>query len=229
MKVLILVLSSRNDKYQLMIDTIKETWGSNKQENVDIIYYFGNNNKTEMIDNNLYLTTSEKHSMMGPRTLNAFEYLINEDFDYIFRVNAGCYIRQDILLEFLKNKPRENFYSGIIGNYMGITYCSGSGYFLSKDIVKKLVKDKNNLRLYYSNGQNCVDDVAVGEMITRFGVKPDLNAIRLSICDGKNEYQIGDKTVSNIDDGKIYHYRLRSNNRYDDINNMHLLHKKYRM
>lgn len=220
-------MGHRNGIYNSFITALKETWTKKESSQTKIIFYYGGAPEPKLLGNELFLTTPESFPLMGVRTLEAFNHLQNFDYNYIIRINSGAFIRQEILDEFLSDKPKENFYCGIIGNYKNIKYCSGSCYIISKDVVKKILDIKQQIKLHYDNGEICVDDVAIGELIAKVGVKIDERAIRLSICNNNYEYQIGDKTVSNIPKNNIYHYRLRSDNRELDIKNMYKLYKEF--
>ena len=231
MKILILILSSVNGSYSNIIQTVKNTWYQRNVDDVRKIFYFGNSNRNELIGDELFLTIGEDYYLMGPRTLSAFEYTQNLDYDYVFRVNAGSYIHQENLVKFLQNKPRTNFYSGIVGNYMGVEYASGSGYILSKNLVNRLINDKHTIRIQFPTGELCVDDTAIGEMVSRYGVKVDRSAMRISYISNspthqETEMQIGDSQVPFISQDDNYHYRLRSYDRNIDIQRMVDLHKK---
>jgi hypothetical protein len=87
------------------------------------------------------------------------------DFDYIFRTNSSSYVDKKLLKEYLKDKPRNNFYSAIIGNHNGISFGSGCGYFLSRDLVHFLIDHKNELDL------TLIDDVSVGKLLSKYNIE----------------------------------------------------------
>ena len=227
MKILILVLSTNQDQYSPILDAVKKTWYSHSVDNIRKIFYYGNSKENILVGDNLYLTDPERLEFIGPRTLNAFEYVKYLEYDYIVRVNAGSYIHQENLLRFLQDKPLNNFYCGIVGNYHNIEYASGSAYIISRDLVDKLIQDKNKIRLLYPHGELCIDGVATGEMVSKYGVRVDRSSLRISYCNSDVEYQIGDKAVEFISDDVNYHYRLRSNDRQLDIKRMYDLHNKF--
>ena len=231
MKILILILSSVNGSYSDILKTVKKTWYQHEVDNVRKIFYFGNSTENTLVGDDLFLTDNEHYHLMGPRTLSAFNYTKDFEYDYLLRVNAGSYIHQENLVKYLKDKPRTNFYSGIVGNYRGIEYASGSGYILSRNLVHKLIEDRNLIRIYFDNGELCVDDVAIGEMISRYGVRVDRTALRVSyVSNYQGHFQIesqkGDSEILSIPQEDNYHYRLRSWDRNIDIQRMIDLHKK---
>jgi hypothetical protein len=224
-KVLILILASSRPDYKKLEDSIKSTWFNLKNEDVEIIFYSDNDTelkkeqKAFLRGNNLILPCPDGHNYHSVKTVLALDWVLqNYDFDYIYRSNLGAFVYPDRIVKFLDDKPKEKFYCGIVGNdtfYFGrnIRFASGSGYFMSKDLVK-LVCDKKNEFIY------SMDDVAMGEFLNRHNIEINKSARRHNICDGKTFYQIGEQEVDNIPEEEIYHIRLRSDNRDIDIQNM---------
>jgi len=192
-KVLILVLTAKSGDFPMLEETARNTWGSIKNEDIEIFYYHGASPKDEIVGDTIYSTSPEGYHNVGKKTLTAFELLKNKEFDYLFRTNTSSYIVQENLLKFLENKPRQNYYSGIQGSQYNIDYCSGSGYLISRDVFEKVIQYKK-----FWNHQ-LIDDVAIGNLIKSFNVKISEGATRLNIhdlerpyelCDLKNHYHI---------------------------------------
>jgi hypothetical protein len=233
-KVIILVMSSSNPIYQELEISIKETWFNYRNDDVEIIFYKDNQNLIDKKDYSvldgfdLILPCNDGFYTLGQKTIMAFEWVKkNYEFDYLYRSNLGAFVDIENLLYFLKDKPKDKFYCGIIGRdtyYLRkeVKFASGSGYFLSKDLVN-IVCDNKDMWLH-----NVVDDVALGELLSKFQIEVNNNAIRKNICDDKVFYQLGDKETDNIDDSEVYHIRLRSTNRKIDIENMKNIYEKYK-
>lgn len=230
-KLLILVMCSSSHLYEKLENTIKNTWFNYKTDDVEIIFYKDNTFKEKfnypILDNcDLILPIEDGFFTLGHKTLMSFEWVNNKyDYEYIYRSNLGAYVDIKNILTFLLDKPKNNFYCGIIGKdsyYLGreVEFASGSGYFLSKNLVELVLKYKNMWN------HNIVDDVALGELLSNFNIKVDKRAKRKNISNNEVFYQIGDKNVEYINDCDIYHVRLRSDNREEDINNMIKLYKK---
>lgn len=231
-KLVILVMcSSSSNLYNNLESCIRETWFNNKRDDVDVIFYKDNQNDSEKynypIFNNfdLVLPINDGLFNLGHKTIMAFEWVNqNYDYEYIYRSNLGAFVDIKNILSFLSDKPKDNFYCGIVGKdsfYLGreVEFASGSGYFLSKNLVELVVKNK------YMWKHNVIDDVALGELLSQFNIKVDRRAKRKNITDGNIFYQIGDNIVEYIDDDEVYHIRLRSDNREEDIKNMKELYK----
>lgn len=231
-KIVILVLASSNPHYKSLENTIKETWFNLKNDDVDIIFYSDNQSEEERLTypvlkgDNLILPCDDGYYFSGVKTVLAYDWLLkNYDFEYVYRSNLGAYVSPKKMLKFIEDKPKENFYCGIHGFdtfHLGfsVSFISGSGYFLSKDVVQKVI---DNHAIW---PHRAVDDVALGWVMEQLNVPINSSATRMNIGDGITDYNIGDKFVDSIPEEEIYHVRLRSENRQLDIDNMILLYKK---
>lgn len=200
MKIIICVLSLEKEPYISLEKTIRETWGNNTTPNVEIIYYYGNGDENKLVGDKFYSKTPEGLYNIGYKTLNLFEYLINnKDFDYIFRTNSSSYVDIGKLIDYIEDKSKKDFYSGVIGNHGGINFASGSGYFISKDLVDLVLQNKNKW------DHSLIDDVSLGKLLSENNV----NIYKGNRCD-----MIKPTDYKN----NHYHYRVKSeNNRYNDI------------
>lgn len=201
MKIIIIVLSyNDNNIYSKFYEAQKKTWDSEKINDIDTYYLFGNHSCNEIIGKELLVNIPEPD--YGNKTLNSFILVDSMDYDYIFRTNSSSYIDKSLLLEYVKDKPKEKYYSGVIGTYNGIEFASGSGYFLSKDLVKLVIDNRNMWNL------NHIDDVALGEFLRCFGYKPTPNP-RFDVVN------------NNYIPKEYFHYRLKTHNRLEDVNNLY--------
>jgi len=222
--VIILTLAGGNGLYNELVETCKRTWFTQKNDKIKTFFYYGGYKEFKVENENICCSSVEDYSKLGLKTIEAFEYIYNNyDFKYLYRSNAGSYVKYNELLNHLNNKPTENYYSGIIGHYANTDYASGSGYFLSRDVVKKVIDNKEKLNHTY------IDDVELGLLLGKLGIFVSADAIRISINhdSGKSfEYQRGRDQVTREEVENInYHYRLRSNNRTFDVNEMLEIHK----
>lgn len=167
-RVIISIISSEFVPYDLLEDTIRETWLNLNSNSVPVYFYYGSNeSENKIIDDKIYINTTESFENVGIKTLKMYEFLYNNfDFDYIFRTNLSSYIDIDKLYSFLDNKSKSNFYCGFMGCHEGIDFCGGAGYFLSKDLVKLIVENKNLWETSH------MDDVIVAKILKSFGVCP---------------------------------------------------------
>ena len=209
MKILISVLSLNKEPYVGLEKTIRETWASESHEDVEVIYYYGDSNEIKLVGDRLFLDSPEGLMNIGHKTLKMYAYILeNFTFDYIFRTNSSSYVNIEKLKEFISDKPKEKFYCGGVGNYNGIPFASGSGYFLSRDMVELVLEHRNEWN------HSFIDDVSLGMLIGKRGYKI-YNGIRSDV--GINSHL----------DLSYYHYRVKdAGNRNNDISLMKSLYKK---
>lgn len=202
MKILILVLSyNDNNIYSKFLESQKKTWDSISVDGIETYYYFGNGNDNKIINNEIYTKTPESLINCGHKTIECLKQVIPFDFDYIFRTNSSSYVDKKLLKEYLTDKPKFKFYSGIIGEQNNILFCSGSGYFLSKDLVELLISNEKDI------DHNFIDDVSFGKFLSENGVDL-IPSERFDVID------------NNQPPMNFFHYRLKTKNRINDINNM---------
>mgnify|MGYP002478035230 CR=1 FL=1 len=141
----------------------------------------------------------------GYKTIKSF--LLTKDFkyDYIFRTNSSSYVDKKLLLNFVSDKPKTKYYSGLIGYHGNIAFASGSGFFISKDLVDYVIENSTKWN------HNLIDDVALASLLSNYGVHPYLNE-RIDILD---DYNIPNH---------YFHYRLKTGSRVNDIKRMYSIH-----
>lgn len=204
MKIIILVLSAEFEPYSSLESTIRKTWARETLPEIEIFYYYGNSSSKKIVEDKIYSTAQEGLYNIGYKTLDSFDLLKNFNFDYLFRTNSSSYIIQENLIKFLANKPRKNFYSGIIGNYNDISYCSGSGYFISRDIFDKVLFHRNEWN------HQLIDDVAIGDLITnKIKVLPDFSAKRLDLG--------SEKIYDSLKDHYHIRCKIQNNRKLDEL------------
>ncbi len=220
--VIILVLSHYKEPYVMLENCIKQTWVKHNPDNVNVIFYHGGVEE-EVTDDKIITNYSEGLHNIGYKTIRAFEILLqNNNFDYIFRTNSSSYINIERLVEYLDDKPLDNFYHGMIGHHGDINFASGCGYFISKDVVEKVVENKDNWP------HQIIDDVAIAFLLRSIGIYPTL-APRLdidSIIDD-DYYVMGKKLEKSLID-KNFHFRCKTNgDRTGEIKIMNKLKNKF--
>jgi len=149
------------------------------------------------------------------KTIKAFEYFNKViDYDYIVRSNISTIINFNLLSEkLLRDKPEYGGGVNLIeelnptGGMIKLYYVSGTNIILSKKIVNRILKNKNNINY------NLIDDVAIGLLIRDY--MPDIELTSY------NEYYNEFSTLENIETDIFY--RNRTDNRYDDVKNMKLI------
>lgn len=213
MKVLILILGCKSDSYLYTVNNgISKTWNSITLDDAPTFYYFGDANHSNHNCSSIFTPCNEQYSRIGIRTIEAFEYALNNfKFDYLFRTNISSYVNKKNLITWLNNKNRSKFYSGVIGDFYGIKFASGSGFTLSRDLVEYLCHSKNKLNY------NLIDDVCFGNFLTS-----TVDIFPAPRLDFPTEQSVIDFDKSN------FHFRCKSfGDRTEDSKIMNLIHNKF--
>lgn len=209
MKVIISVLSSNSYPFTELENSIRETWVNLNEPNFKIFFYYGNHNKNEIVGDKILTDSDEGLFNVGHKTIKMFELIFNNfEFDYIFRTNLSSYVDIIELKNFLQDMPKNNFYCGSFGEAAGIPFCSGSGYFISRDLVEKVIINKSNW------DHSLIDDVSLGLLLNNLGVERTLGR--------RYDFDKGlEMDLTN------YHYRCKSEDpsRIKCINNMNYIHE----
>jgi hypothetical protein len=212
MKIIILVLSSENEPYDMLEKTIRKTWAKEYPKNVEIYYYYGGADINYIDGDKIYSNFEENIYNIGRKTINAFEFLSNKDYDYIFRTNSSSYVNIEYLLEYIKNKPNKMFYHGVIAYYEpeNFNFVSGSGYIISKDLIDMVIENKDKWDNKFPNA----DDVSMGKILNSFGVIAT-SGMRYDIGDSTMRHNIANLTKKEFDNN--YHFRCRCYDRNEDV------------
>lgn len=173
-KILVLIIDSDNLPVYAKLREIWRAYMYLDSEHVVAYFIRGDENlPTNYIIKNDTLWTKTKESVIPGvlnKTILSMEYMLPQtkqaDFDYILRTNLSAFFVFPRLLDFLNTCPKKNFYCGANGIYNKITYCSGSGLLLSRDLAELLVEQKTQLK----NERFC-DDVEIGDFFANRGIK----------------------------------------------------------
>jgi hypothetical protein len=180
LKIAVVIISSKNEPYLSLDDAVRKTWGNVKHPDIEIFYCYGGEKLNFISGNDIYTNHDETLSNIGRKILTSFEMIKDRKFSYLFRTNTSSYIFQDNMINFLKNKPTQNFYCGVVGRYhldSSIAFCSGAGYFLSRDVFNKILDHSNDW------DHSHLDDVSLGIIMKNLNVPISNVAKRLTLSD----------------------------------------------
>jgi hypothetical protein len=211
---LVLVLATHARPYPRLVKTIKRTWASVPAPGVEILFYYGGRSlKADGPD--LQLPVPDDLPNVGRKTIAAFEHVLaSRDFDLIFRTNCSSYVDLPNLQEFVRaRRPDRGFYCGTVEGHEQIPFASGSGYFLSRDLMELVVREKK------SWNHALLDDVALGELLHDHGVEP--------VPAPRRDYRSPGE-VRDVDTSQ-FHFRCRTDSwrRIDDDRIMLALHAAF--
>jgi hypothetical protein len=225
MKVLFLVLSMNDGKYYSdFFETQKQTWDSFEIDDFKTFYYFGNCSENKIVGNEIHLNIKESLKNTSKKFIESLKLIKDFDFDYIVRTNSSSYIDKFKIKEFLKDKPKENFISGVIGKSDTINFVSGACFFMSKDIINFILQNEQDIDF------NFVDDLSLGYFFNKHNLKLTNKDI--------TRFWVEPEHMTNIHQISMdyFHYRIYTGNnmqRQDDIQIMKLIHeekmKKYKI
>ncbi len=211
-KILNLILYSENEYYEKMKNILIPYLKYIKNIlNFNFYFYCYNPNiksKFEIKENILYIKGKETYIPgILQKTIDAFEILNNiEEYDYIVRTNISSIVDFKLLYNYLETNKYE--YSGSkIWRSNKIKYISGTCIILNKDVVNKIIKNKNKIINY-----NLIDDMSIGKFLSQELKLPmhDFGII------------VNSSTLRN----KLILYRNKSEERNRDLINMKKIIKK---
>ena len=215
--IIMLVIASRgygydnmiNHYWSKMINYIK----THNYNNIKIFFIFGNDVNTD----GLKITDDDKLIFDVPetyipgilnKTVEAFK-LINDTYNYkhILRTNLSSFFIIDNLIKISNELENTNVYSGFHGYHNGMTFISGAGMWLSKDIVQYIINNRSSLDV------SIIDDLSIAKLLIN-NKKDKLH--RLDLING-NQIIDTNSLIKYIIDNKHYHIRIKSNNMQIDI------------
>ena len=152
MKILILVLSSADYPYKKLFEAQQKTWDSYKVNDIEVIYYFGNNGIRQQ--NTIITNFQENYLNIAPKTKKAIEICLqNYEFDYLFRPNSSSFVYKENMTKHFETLPKSVF-QGLVAPYCDKGHFMwGCGYTMSRDVAERLSKAEWNMSL--------MDDVSI--------------------------------------------------------------------
>lgn len=210
MKLLILVLSYNVAPFSDFMRVAQETWDKEKHPDIDVIYYYGNQNGKGWNfsnDKELLVNCTDDYNMMHWKLKLALDAIDYHKYDLIFRTNSCSYIVKDRILKVAKTLPLTDCYAG----WCNGTWISGAGVFFSPDVL-------DLLRKKFTPTSHGAEDVLIGQILTD----------RVPMLDHKTRID-ADKEGFHSFYG--YHFRAKTSNdnndRYRDVANLIKLHKHF--
>ncbi len=208
MRVLIMVLTYNKDVFYDFMKAQQTTWDSIGHENIDVIYYYGNEGEYNFRLDEFQVECSDDYEMMHWKFKLALDKIDYHNYNFVFRTNSCSYIDKHKLFNFAKTLPQEKCYAG----WDNEVYVSGAGIFFSPDVLDIVMAE-------LTDTPHGAEDVLIGQILS--GKAPML----------KDNSRI-DARVEGIDFENIpnntYHFRFKTTNDLDerirDVENMYSLH-----
>lgn len=151
---------------QAIRDTYINFYNIHKSEfkhNFEFLFYVGNSKKLYQKNDILYCTSNDDISHTFDKTLEAFNYIINnKKFDYLVRVNISTFINIPLLDEAILSFDKNNIYANQFNTYLTNTkylndvYPRGDAYIISNHRLRQIINIysdniRNKLNGYIDN------------------------------------------------------------------------------
>jgi hypothetical protein len=214
MRTLVLVLGTRVRPYPMLVRAAEATWASVAVPDVDVLFYFGGGGPRRA-GRHLKLPVPDDFAHIGEKTIACFEHVLEKyEFDLIFRTNCSSYVDLTNLSRYVVERARPHgFYAGTPSTHDGVAFASGSGYFLSRDLVELVVRE----RAAWNHA--LLDDVALGHLLSPAGHTP-VAAPRIDFATPRDAVDV---------DVSQFHFRCKTSSRarLDDVEILLGLHRAF--
>ena len=234
-EIVILILSTQNERYDEFIKGISRGWLKAMQDrDIKCYFYSGDHVNVGVYGNQICVNTSDKLEQTSEKLLAAFDMLLglHPETKLVYRTNLSSYIEVENFIRFIKEKRLNEYsYAGLVGEttyvreffygnrYLSkifsifplgerIKFASGSGFFIGRKNIEKLLKSQP---LYLK----LIDDVMIARTLQ---IEPDKNAspLRFDIQEGDTHKMETTTYDSLIREGMLFHYRFKTSNREKD-------------
>jgi hypothetical protein len=164
-KTLVLVLATRISPFPELVRTIKETWAAAAEPDVGVLFYYGGE-RLELEGDSLTVPTGDDLPNVGHKMLACFAHVLERfDFDIVFRTNCSTYVDLPNLRRYVEEHASPTrFYAGKGAFSDGVDFATGTGIFLSRDLVQLAVDDREHW------DHSHLDDVALAKALHAHGV-----------------------------------------------------------
>ena len=194
MKILCLIIDS-DQPWTAIYAEHRRVWNAVLARNPEVEGYFLRSDPSLATDfavepGRFTFKGQERYDTILAKSLKAIQVLLR-DHDYVLRTNLSSLYDFPMLLRM--DLPKHGLYAGSIQEAIGVTYVSGSGMILSRDVAQKLVVPTDL-------AVNEWDDIAIGQILASRGIAPH----RID----RYDYDFG-RSADQITPGRCIQYRLR--------------------
>ena len=194
MKVLVLIMSGnmqpalRNEA--AIFDTYVKSYNDNKDlfnHEYEFMSYRGGYSDVKLNNNILELTSPDDISGTFQKTMDAFNYIKNYEFDYLIRVNISAYINLFILDNYIETFNKDKIYCNAICTYYNsIKYKNemfprGDAYIIHKELFNNILNFYTDFNVYdnIDDGVDNPDDSLFGILLSNYFNHQTHNHIQL--------------------------------------------------
>lgn len=208
-RVLVIVLASDNTPFYCKLQSL---WKTVHHPRVDIFFLKAHPNLQGddfIHENTIFIRCEESLDKVYEKQMRGFQLLVPKlhEYAFVFRTNLSSYLDIPTYLEYCETLAREKVYRGVIGYHEGIPFASGAGYTITPDLIYRLVKEQPP--------EIFLDDVSIGHAIHRWGV---------TVIEAPREDYTPTGWLAHGDTRQfLFHRRVRTDNRDDDLRVLTLL------
>lgn len=214
---LIILAVASDDKiiYKKLREAYEKIVTVNKEVRIYLVY--GNPITFTPKDYDLYFPEIKEspYPGMALKTIKAMEHVLAEyNFDFLLRTNISTIWLLDRILARIKTLPKNNTYTGTgrrcyINGKLSENYISGTSLIISKDLVKKIVENKNRIV-----EQNLPEDFAFSNFLqSELDLKPVAPSLKhMHLLDHLTEFRESylEEELKKADRLNCDHFRIKS-------------------
>jgi hypothetical protein len=142
-KIIILILSTRNERYEPFIVALRETWVKKaRAKSIECFFYEGGHDKTFIDGDIIKLNVNDDLNSTSEKLIYALKTLKESEieFDYIYRTNLSSFIFIDNLIEFFNKNGNSIIYSGYKGKFINLNKIQNLNKFLNEFNLKREIE-----------------------------------------------------------------------------------------
>ena len=178
-KVLVLIIASDGNEAFIELQKIWRCYMDHDPEHFEVYFIRGNPDlpTPSLIEGkNLYVRCEESYVPgITQKTILSMEAMLPRlhEFDFVLRTNLSSFFVFPRLIEYIKTLPRNSCFAGVqlyiwnAKNSCFVNFVSGTGIFLSPDLVEMLVEEKETV---LSLDPEMPDDMLLGWFFQRKGL-----------------------------------------------------------
>lgn len=164
MKVFILVLSAVREPWGDLMATQQETWDAVEHPQTQTLYYCARAKNGPVRPDVRYSTMDDWLEHVSPRTIEAFGWALESEWDYLARPNSSCYVHKGNLVRFCETLPAEGVLRGGMTGGEDPFLWGGCQYVISRDVIERMVETKDRWNA------NLMDDQSITKSAQALGI-----------------------------------------------------------
>lgn len=164
MKVLILVLSAVREPWGALMAAQQETWDSVAHPQTQTLYYCAKAKNGPVRPDIRYSAMEDWLEHVSPRTIEAFGWALESEWDYLARPNSSCYVHKPGLVKFCETLPKTGVLRGGMTGGDDPFLWGGCQYIFSRDVIERMVATKDTWR------ERLMDDQSITKSAQALGI-----------------------------------------------------------